>query len=89
MARASKTLCPYHRLNAKVGIFAAPDFLNLALRYTGPTAVLKSLSAKAGDWRSQIDASKSTLLDDAYRPEHSEKCLTGAPCKIDLSIACK
>ncbi|CAE7516948.1 CPK1 [Symbiodinium pilosum] len=37
-----------------VGIFAAPDFLNLALRYTGPTAVLKSLSAKVFDRRSTI-----------------------------------
>ena len=31
----------------KVGVFSAPDFLHLALRYTAPSAVLKSLSAKA------------------------------------------
>jgi len=37
-----------------VGIFAAPDFLNLALRYTAPTAVLKSLAAKVFDRRSTI-----------------------------------
>ena len=37
-----------------VGIFAAPDFLQLALRYTAPTAVLKSLAAKVFDRRSTI-----------------------------------
>ncbi|CAE7665229.1 CPK1, partial [Symbiodinium necroappetens] len=38
----------------KVGVFSAPDFLHLALRYTAPSAVLKSLSAKVFDRRSTI-----------------------------------
>eukprot|EP00439_Symbiodinium_sp_Y106_P039897 s767_g4.t2 len=37
-----------------VGVFSAPDFLHLALRYTAPSAVLKSLSAKVFDRRSTI-----------------------------------
>eukprot|EP00435_Cladocopium_sp_Y103_P055240 s8_g18.t1 len=37
-----------------VGVFSCLDFLNLALKSTAPTAVLKSLSAKVFDRRSTI-----------------------------------
>eukprot|EP00913_Durusdinium_trenchii_P010634 g9978.t1 len=38
----------------QVGVFSCLDFLNLALKSTAPTAVLKSLSAKVFDRRSTI-----------------------------------